>query len=319
MATVPWIGIIAFFLIVMNIMSYGTAIALPVLIVFGLSLYMAFERLVVLERCGFRCKDCGYDLRGQVKPSCPECGMTFDDDEIAKMQLANPEAMTERTQHYKGIAKGIGIGLAILVGVLLVLQGITIYRLRASSPIEISETAAVLRDVESYAKKNDGRAPRHAIEHGYTELPRSGDFIASGSATKPAAIPMGESTLAQFEVQSPDQRIALAGELIEALDPNIIAHRFGDYVFTYHGMDFNHADPALWIVIRWPDPGQNPSLQARDPIYIGLADGRIQQVTLADFRGELSDQNTLRATHDLPPLPDPSIITHESPAVEDDS
>ncbi|MBU0717492.1 MAG: hypothetical protein KJ749_04520 [Planctomycetes bacterium] len=32
----------------------------------------------VIERCGFRCKTCGYDLQGQVVPRCPECGRELD-------------------------------------------------------------------------------------------------------------------------------------------------------------------------------------------------------------------------------------------------
>ena len=35
----------------------------------------------VRERCGLRCKTCGYDLHGQVVPRCPECGRDLDPEE----------------------------------------------------------------------------------------------------------------------------------------------------------------------------------------------------------------------------------------------
>src|SRR5690606_13106484 len=37
-------------------------------------LFVAVDRPAVVGRCGLRCKGCGYDLRGQVFPRCPECG-----------------------------------------------------------------------------------------------------------------------------------------------------------------------------------------------------------------------------------------------------
>ena len=51
-----------------------------------------FERARVLERRGFRCRQCGYDLRGQADPYCPECDQEFDATETARMKLADPNA-----------------------------------------------------------------------------------------------------------------------------------------------------------------------------------------------------------------------------------
>ena len=90
MATVPWIAILIILLLVLNIMSWGLWFALPLLVIAGLANYMLFERIVVHERCGFRCKTCGYDLQGQVEPYCPECGRAFDDEEIEQMKLISP-------------------------------------------------------------------------------------------------------------------------------------------------------------------------------------------------------------------------------------
>ena len=41
--------------------------------------FLLLDRAVVFERCELHCNGCGYDLRGQVAPRCPECGATMDD------------------------------------------------------------------------------------------------------------------------------------------------------------------------------------------------------------------------------------------------
>ncbi len=48
--------------------------------------FVLFERARILERRGFRCQDCGYDLQGQVVARCPECGRDFSPDEVARMR-----------------------------------------------------------------------------------------------------------------------------------------------------------------------------------------------------------------------------------------
>ena len=36
-------------------------------------------RLMLVEQRVPVCLDCGYDLRGQLQPRCPECGQGFED------------------------------------------------------------------------------------------------------------------------------------------------------------------------------------------------------------------------------------------------
>jgi hypothetical protein len=45
--------------------------------------FVLFERTRVLERKGFRCRQCGYDLQGQLEPRCSECGLGFNETEKA--------------------------------------------------------------------------------------------------------------------------------------------------------------------------------------------------------------------------------------------
>lgn len=61
-------------------------IALPVILILWLPWSLLMERATVLERRGFRCRQCGYDLRGQTVPRCPECGQEFDAAERAYLE-----------------------------------------------------------------------------------------------------------------------------------------------------------------------------------------------------------------------------------------
>lgn len=61
-------------------------IALPVVFILWLPWFLLMERAAVLERRGFRCRQCGYDLRGQTVPRCPECGQEFDAAERAYLE-----------------------------------------------------------------------------------------------------------------------------------------------------------------------------------------------------------------------------------------
>ena len=61
-------------------------VAFPVIILIWLPCFLVLDRAAVIERRGFRCKQCGYDLRGQVAPRCPECGKELDAEERAILE-----------------------------------------------------------------------------------------------------------------------------------------------------------------------------------------------------------------------------------------
>jgi len=69
------------------------------LILFVPPVLLLVDRAVVVERCGFRCRDCGYDLQGQVTPRCPECGREFDEIDRRAMETG---VYPEVTQHGPG-------------------------------------------------------------------------------------------------------------------------------------------------------------------------------------------------------------------------
>lgn len=66
--------------------GWGDFAVIPVVLVVWIPYFLLLDRASVLERRGFRCKRCGYDLRGQVVPRCPECGREFDAEERARFE-----------------------------------------------------------------------------------------------------------------------------------------------------------------------------------------------------------------------------------------
>jgi hypothetical protein len=147
---------------------------------------------------------------------------------------------------------------------------------------------------------------------------------------------IGQQRLKDFEyIPINLQKNAIQAE-IDAQPANVIAHRLGDWVFTYHGITDPYAAKAagLWLVVSAPRGGLSQSdfalfvngqqvapqsapawSSGTDPVVAGLADGSTMTFSANSLPFELADQNDLRADHGLPPLPDPNTITREQPAV----
>jgi hypothetical protein len=316
LATVPWIALIVFMLLVLDIMSLGFAIGLPMLIAVGMANYMLLDRIMVIERCGFRCRGCGYDLRGQVAPACPECGRAFDQDEIELMQQASPAAADKRPGRGSAIGRWVTLSIVILLGVAVFVQGLLVFRTRGvPPPPDVRQTQLVLDSVLIYAENSDGHGPRHAIEHAGDAYLGPGVFLAPGSATKSSSIPLAAGTLAEYAAAALELRGEMTRAAIAALPEGVIAHRLGDFIFTHHGLAPGTADGDLWLVLLWPDPASNPPPATGDRICVGLADGTVEAIDAERFAAARARQNRLRAACGLAPLPDPAIITHDAPAV----
>jgi hypothetical protein len=87
--------------------------------------FLVLERARVLERCGLRCKGCGYDLRGQVTPRCPECGRDLDESERALLATGALPATSARPRRAAWIMVGL---LVVCFVATLVAVGFTRYR-----------------------------------------------------------------------------------------------------------------------------------------------------------------------------------------------
>lgn len=88
--------------------------------------FLALDRATVLERCGFRCRQCGYNLQGQVVPRCPECGREFDAEERALLETGVYPRPTREPRRPIALATFI---VMLLIGVTLLAFSIAHYSL----------------------------------------------------------------------------------------------------------------------------------------------------------------------------------------------
>jgi hypothetical protein len=176
----------------------------------------------------------------------------------------------------------------------------------------------VIQAVNMYAITNAGNGPDHVIELIVDGSLVSDDFIAPDTMTLQTDVPVGKVTLEDFDVLLASDQAIAAAALVNRLPANTTAYRFGDMVLTYRGIDLNKADPNLWIVIESPDPDVNmtagPTTLGAGLICVGLASGVTSFFAAQTMAAELAAQNALRSKYNLPPLPDPSTVTHAQPA-----
>lgn len=143
----------------------------------------------------------------------------------------------------------------------------------------------------------------------------SSPFCQPGTKTTPASIPLGGTTIERVLAMSRREQMALIESVREAAPGNLVAHRLGDFVFTYHGAMIDSDDVEVWLVVMLPDPDANGPPAPDDPVQIFAADYGVREIAYAELAAELKDQNDYRGDLGLPPLPDPATVTHAKPAV----
>jgi hypothetical protein len=174
----------------------------------------------------------------------------------------------------------------------------------------VSETTPVVESLVVYARGHEGRGPDHALRLVTESGLDPHNFLAQRWDLE--SVPLGESDLESLQLLAPtrkDMAVAAAAEALGSED--VVAHRLGDFVFTYHGIDFRSAPPGLWIVILSPDPDAQAPAQPL-AIAVGKVDGTVVTFEEEEFAVALADQNALRAGNGLAPLPHPSTVTHSA-------
>lgn len=172
-------------------------------------------------------------------------------------------------------------------------------------------TVMVAGPLRSAALTGNGQGPRHAAELIVQGTLLRQALQLAGSNTVPENLRVGGVLLSHFDQLPLSRKNAAVQAAASALPQGLIAYRFGDFVFTYPGIDFTKADPGLWTVIAWPDPDINP---APAQVAVGLVNGSTQQFPVPFFQRRLGEQNALRAQYNLPALPNPTTVTHALPA-----
>jgi hypothetical protein len=190
----------------------------------------------------------------------------------------------------------------------------TFARAAAGSPS--AQVMAVAQDIRAYSISHGGAGPVHGLELIDSPGMMNHGFVSPLSSTTLADVPVGTQTLDDLVVMPTNRQAAAIQAEIDAMPPNVVAHRVGDLVFTHHGIDFNTADPGLWIIVLTYDPAVNdsPSAATIPTLCAGLADGTVQYISLSQLAQDLKAQNDLRAASGLPPLPDPTMVLHNVPA-----
>jgi hypothetical protein len=176
-----------------------------------------------------------------------------------------------------------------------------------------AETQTVLSAVLDYAEINGGRGPDHAAQLVAAGCLPARALIGFYSMTLPERVPVGDVTLDQLDSLTSEDARDAAEAAADALPAGTTAHRLGDFVFTYHGFDIDTADPRLWVVIRVLDPAANGPPFGPEPVVVGYADDSVAEIPPEKVAARLAEQNALRATYDLPPLPDPTTVMHAGP------
>ncbi|MBX3378068.1 MAG: YIP1 family protein [Phycisphaeraceae bacterium] len=177
----------------------------------------------------------------------------------------------------------------------------------------------------SSAAASSGRYPDHAVDLLINGSLTSGDFSLSSDPLASDSIIVGSTTLGRLSSLTPSAREAMIQKIVASQPGDVVAHRVGDFVFTYHGLT-PASGTGLWLFIAESPrgaPNQSPSnttfgmvAQATDTFFVCQVDGTLNAVPRAIFGSLLEAQNNLRAMHGLDPIPDLSTITASSPATK---
>jgi len=185
------------------------------------------------------------------------------------------------------------------------------------TPVSTSaETQVIAKALVDYALRESGVGPRHAIDLVIADDLTVDHLVSANTrSTTDAVLVTLDTSLEDFRDLPPELQQGTVQQAIEALPEGVIAHRMGDYVFTYHGVDFENVDSNLWVVVWSPDPDLNVPLNLQDWVAVGMADGTAQAMTVNALVSALRRQNVVRAAQGLPPLKNPLDVTHDKPQV----
>jgi hypothetical protein len=230
------------------------------------------------------------------------------------------------------VVLGAGLVAFVLAVLIPAFQGMMVTMANAASQavttlnhLRAQKVSAALNS----AAVSNAAFPAHAVELLDGGLVTASDFALTTNPMASSNIPVGKTTLGAIELLSPAARAAAIKNVVDSQPAGVIAHRVGDYVFSYHGINPTNPDPGLWMFVAEatpptppappPSPSGAPTIQtgvAGTPVFIiGLPGGQVETVSQAALAGALAQQNQLRSTFGLPALPDPTTITSSSPVL----
>lgn len=176
-----------------------------------------------------------------------------------------------------------------------------------------SDAQSVATGLQSYVAQNQ-KYPDHAAQLIGSQLLSPMSFAGYSTDTFIDTIPLGEATLDDYGVSSFREQQRMIDAAVALLPDNVVAHRFGDFVFTYHGIDSQSPPAGLWLFVGIEDPEVNDSSMAIDPVFISRSDYMVESIPRDDLPVAIEQQNELRANYGLAPLPTDLLeVTHDNP------
>jgi hypothetical protein len=139
-------------------------------------------------------------------------------------------------------------------------------------------------------------------------------FVGPHSPTSARDVTAGGVPVADLAEMPWQERREAIDAIAAALPADTVAHRVGDFVFTYHGLGQN-PDQRLWVVIESPPPSE---VWTPAEVIVGLVGGWTRSFPAAGFPRLLDQQNELRAEHGLAPLWHPDTVSDAHPQTADD-
>ena len=115
-----------------------------------------------------------------------------------------------------------------------------------------AETTSMSKALRSYAAIHGGRGPAHAVELATRNYLPYSNYCLANEQTQLSDVPVGDTTLEKLSQLTPGEVAAAVSKAVAALPPGTVAYRFGDFVFTYPGINLNAANPKLWMFVEIP-------------------------------------------------------------------
>jgi len=193
----------------------------------------------------------------------------------------------------------------------------------------VVQGAAIDAALRSYAFTNNGAGPAHGLELiDYAVQP---DDFLTASGRPPRQVSIAGTDFDTFASSRPSVRRSVVANA--SLPGDVIAHRVGDVVFTYHGIAIpSRASPGaapppgtpgtmvsgsdadgLWLYVIVCE--QSVAIQST-VVTVSTPDATRIDFPETDLSTRLANQNTLRQQAGLAPLPDPRIVTQATPVTE---
>lgn len=198
--------------------------------------------------------------------------------------------------------------LSALLFISIIPSFTTAFRAASQQRNTIAGTMAVFsasNGLRQYALNNNGEEPDHAIQLLGSHTLMLSDLYEPGSLVRSQTEMVGGVAVADVPALSAPRLQTAIVNAIASLDASG-AHRLGDMVFVYRGVNRTrngNPDPGLWTLV-WA-PLNPPPGSTTVSVFTTIGPTKIP---IADWQASLAAQNALRTAEGLPAIPDPFSV-----------